>query len=123
MVLLFKSGTVLQSLETVWLPRPLNLDWIVGFDVAFRNHPGEDAAPARVNLLRDPDEPAIQKRAPNLVAGGREGRDFEHHLLPDLEPDPGHYRLPADTSDGQIFSNAPDLNRVTLFLEVLNPLE
>jgi len=73
--------------------------------------------------LRDPDEFSVYERALDGFAGIGERRDFDYDLLAEANACAWDGQIPIDAFYRHVFSNGPDVNRVTLCLQRTDPFE
>ena len=93
------------------------MDFSLGQDP--RVHP----APARVKLLGDSHELAVGERPLDGLARLREGGDFEENPVANPQADPGNDEVPFQPFDGDVFTCGPDVDRMTLLLQRIDPFQ
>jgi hypothetical protein len=92
-------------------------------NLALRDHPGANSAPAGMKYLGDPRKFPVNKWSADCLARRRERRDFEDDFGPDPKADSWHDQIPIEPFNGQVFSSSADVDWVPLSLKGANALE
>jgi hypothetical protein len=75
-----------------------------------------------MKLLRDADEFSVDERAFDCFAGVGERGDLEQDLVAKPELRTGNSQTPVDPFQSHVFSDRPDIDRMTFSLERTDPL-
>jgi hypothetical protein len=70
-----------------------------------------------MNLLGNPNEPAVEERPANFLAGSGERGDLQKYGPAHSEPDPWHHGLPANALESEVFAQAADLSGMAFGLK------
>src|SRR5262245_3607234 len=86
---------------------------------AAQQHPGVDAAPSRVDLLRDPREVLVLERMPDLLARRRVTRDGQTNLA-DVNLAFGDEQTPVDARDREVLARRSRCDGMPFALQIGN---
>jgi hypothetical protein len=76
-----------------------------------------------MKLLCDADKLSVDERRLYRLAGVGKGRNLEKNLVSESHTDSRNHQIPIDAFDGDVFSDGSDVNRVSLYLKGMDPLE
>ena len=88
-----------------------------------RQHPSVNPAPSGVPFLRDPHEPAVQKRVPDRFAGVGEAGYLDENGVAEPDSGTGPDQIPIDSFRRHVLARRSDPNRMALGLQGFDSLE